>query len=170
MEKPITTTLSAIRKHSPCEDGWENLLKYLGKTKADDEPLKFSTIVESNGVDDALWCLRSLGEDHYGKIRLLAADCAESVLHIYEKEFPNDDRPRNAIEAARGFANGKITEEELIAAAGAVRGAAGAARDAARDAWAAWSAGQAAEAARLARAARAAEKKLQAGLLIKYFG
>jgi hypothetical protein len=30
-----------------------------------------------------------------------AADCAEHVLHIFESRFPNDFRPRKAIEAAR---------------------------------------------------------------------
>lgn len=40
--------------------------------------------------------------------RLFAADCAEHVLAIFEEERPNDDRPRNAIEAARAFAMGKI--------------------------------------------------------------
>lgn len=30
-----------------------------------------------------------------------ACDCAESVLHIYENEFPNDPNPRKAIEVAR---------------------------------------------------------------------
>ena len=35
----ITTTLNAIRKYSPCTDGWKKLLAHLGKTEADDEPL-----------------------------------------------------------------------------------------------------------------------------------
>lgn len=30
----ITTTLNAIREHSPCESGWRKLLKHLGKTEA----------------------------------------------------------------------------------------------------------------------------------------
>src|SRR5690606_37641174 len=30
-----------------------------------------------------------------------ACDCAERVLHLFENKFPNDDRPRKAIEAAR---------------------------------------------------------------------
>jgi hypothetical protein len=45
----ITTTLNAIRKHHPCKEGWEKLLKHLGKTKADDEPLAFVAILDSNG-------------------------------------------------------------------------------------------------------------------------
>ena len=39
-----TTTLNAIRKASPCEKGWLKLLKHLGKTKADDEPLDLLTV------------------------------------------------------------------------------------------------------------------------------
>lgn len=41
-------------------------------------------------------------------LRLFAADCAERTLHIFERDYPNDDRPRKAIEAARLFAEGKI--------------------------------------------------------------
>lgn len=137
----ITTTLNAIRKHSPCEDGWEKLLEHLGKTKADDEPLRFSTILESNGIDDALWCLRSVSPQYDKEIRLLAADYAERALHLYEEKYPNDDRPRKAIQAARDFAEGKIDD----AAAEAAWAAAGV-------------------------AAAEAERRTQAELLITYFG
>ena len=51
--------------------------------------------------------------------RLFAADCAEHVLPIFEKQYPNDDRPRKAIYAARDFATGKISEKELMEAADA---------------------------------------------------
>ena len=34
-------------------------------------------------------------------IFLIAADIAESVLHVFEREYPDDLRPRQAIEAAR---------------------------------------------------------------------
>jgi len=40
--------------------------------------------------------------------RLLAADCAERVLPIFERECPDDARPRKAIEAARAYARGEI--------------------------------------------------------------
>ncbi len=49
------TTLKEIRKAKPCEDGWNTLLKGLGKTKADDEPLKLETILKINGLDNACW-------------------------------------------------------------------------------------------------------------------
>jgi hypothetical protein len=58
----MKTTLNKIREQSPCTEGWIKLLGALNKTKADDEDVSFLTILESNGVDDALWCLRSTPE------------------------------------------------------------------------------------------------------------
>ena len=111
--------------------------------------------------------------------RLYAADCAEHVLHIYESKYPDDNRPRKAIETARGHANGETTEEELAAARDAARDAARAAAwaaawDAARAAaWAAaWDAAR--DAARAAAwaaawaAARDAERKWQSDRLAEY--
>ena len=51
-------------------------------------------------------------------LRLFAADCAEHVLGIYEKQYPNDERPRKAIQAARDFANGLIDAAAANAASG----------------------------------------------------
>ncbi len=149
----ITTTLNKIRKHQPCQDGWENLLKSLGKTQADDEVLTFSSIIESNGLDYALWCLRSVCPEYDKEVRLFAADCAESVLYIFEESYPEDKRPRLAIEAARAFANGEIDASALEAAAGAAAWAAVWAAGAARAA--AWAARAAAGAARAAAGAAA---------------
>ena len=108
-----TVTLKQIRKHSPCQDGWEKLLKHKGKTKADNDPIKFSEILENNGLDDALWCLRALPKEHRSKIRHLAADYAERALPIFEKTYPDDKRPREAIQGVRDYVEGKITLDEL---------------------------------------------------------
>ena len=40
------------------------------------------------------------------ELRLFAADCAEHVLPLFETKYPNDDRPRLAIRAARILAEG----------------------------------------------------------------
>ena len=56
----MKTTLNKVREHSPCADGWEKLLSYPGKTKADDEEISILTILDSNGLQDALWCLRAV--------------------------------------------------------------------------------------------------------------
>ena len=137
----MKTTLNAIRKHSPCADGWEKLLTYLGKTKADDEPLAITTIIDSNGLDDAIWCLQAV-EGYDKEIRLYAVWCARQVQHLL-----TDQRSLDALDVAERYANGDATDAELTAA----RDAAWAARDAARAAWdAVWSAADAASAARAA--------------------
>lgn len=104
----ITTTLQEIRQYSPCADGWKKLLLHLGKTTADNEPLPLITILKSNGLDDAIWCLRTLSSEHRDRIVQFACDCAESVLPLFEAKCPGDLRPRKAIQAAR---TGGVTEE-----------------------------------------------------------
>ena len=87
--------------------------------------------------------------------RHFAADCAESVLPIFGRERPGDDRPRRAIETARAFADGRATSGELAAARFAAAYAADAAADAAREA--AYAAREAADAAADAADAAAAQ-------------
>jgi len=139
----MKTTLNRIKEHSPCSEGWSKLLTYLNKTEADNEPLDLLTILESNGVEDCLWAFKCT-DNHNSIYRHIAADFAESVLHIYESDYPNDNRPRLAIQAARDYDDGKIDD-----AARAARAARSAARSAASDAaWAAWAALAALAAAR----------------------
>ena len=127
MEYTATTTLAAIRAKSPCHDGWKKLLAHLGKTAADDEPLHLLTILDSNGLDDALWVLQYTGCDER-LARHFGAWCAEQVLHHFEVDRPDDARPRDAIAMAR---NDAATSEERAAAWAAARDAAwAAARDA----------------------------------------
>lgn len=117
----LTTTLNAIRQHSPCEDGWRNLLDHLGKTKADDEPVSFRTILESNGLNDALWCLRALPPEMDSAVRLLVCDLVEPAM-VYVPD--GETRPQAAIDAARAYARCEITAEDLAAASDAALDAA----------------------------------------------
>ena len=159
----ITTTLNKIKNHTPCSDGWKKLLASLGKTGPDDEPLNLLHILKSNGVNDCLWAFRCTeGNDRiYGH---MAADFAESVLHIFENRYPKDKRPRLAIQAVRDFADGKIDAAAWTAMdANAWSVAAGAAAMAA----AADAAGAAARAAGAA-AARDAERQKQYDIILKY--
>src|SRR5574343_81817 len=124
-----TTTLNAIREHGPCADGWRKLLTHLGKTAADDEPLSLLTILDSNGLDDALWCLRAMPE-HNKHWRLYAVWCARQVQHLM-----TDARSVAALDVAERHAHGTASDQELAAAGDAARDAAGdAAWVAARDA------------------------------------
>jgi hypothetical protein len=106
----ITTTLSAIRKHSPCEDGWKKLLSRLGKTRADDEPLLLTKILDSNGLDDALWCLCAVN-GYEREIRLYAVWCARQVQHLM-----TDPRSIAALDVTERFARGEATKAKLEAA------------------------------------------------------
>jgi hypothetical protein len=169
--EPWTTTLNAIREHSPCASGWAELLKSLGKTKADDEPLLLSVILDSNGLDDTLWVLRAV-TNHDREIRLFAVWCARQVQHLM-----TDRRSIDALDVAEQFAKGEVTEEQLSDAWSAAESAAKSARAAADSTaksarataaaawsaadsatWAAWYAESAESAARAAAwpAARAA--------------
>jgi hypothetical protein len=113
------------------------LLAHLGKTTADDEMLEIVTILDSNGLSDALWCLRAV--DGYDReIRLFAVWCARQVQHLM-----TDKRSLAALDVAERFANGEASEEERSAAESAARSAAeSAARSAAESA--AWSAAESA--------------------------
>ena len=126
-----TTTLNAIRAHGPCAAGWTKLLAHLGKTKADDEPLSLLTILDSNGLDDALWCMRAMPE-HSRHWRLYAVWCARQVQHLM-----TDPRSVAALDVAERHATGAATDAELCAAWDASLAAARAAGDAAWDAQAA---------------------------------
>ena len=133
----MKTTLNQIRDRSPCSDGWKKLLAHLSKTAADDEPLSIVTILDSNGLNDALWCLQAV-KGHDREIRLYAVWCARQVQHLM-----TDPRSISVLDVAERFANGDATHAELasagdaagdatVAAAGA---AAGVAAVAAAAAW-----------------------------------
>jgi len=54
-----TITLQQIRDAGPCESGWRKLNKTLGNPDLSVE-ISIGDVVLSNGLDDALWCLRVL--------------------------------------------------------------------------------------------------------------
>ena len=150
-----TTTLNAIRAHGPCHSGWAKLLEHLGKTSADDVPLPFAVIVESNGLDDALWACRSAPQ-YDRDWRLFAVWCARQVQHLM-----TDKRSLDALDVAERHANGQATDTELSAAWAAAWDAAGAAARAA--AWAAARAAAGAAARAAARDAAGPQRGTQRG-------
>lgn len=126
------TTLNAIKAAGACEDGYRKLCKALGKTKADDESVSLLTILDSNGLDDALWVLSYAMPGAERLARHFQAWCAEQVLHLFESEHPGDMRVRDQIEMLR---RDDATSEEREAARFAARSAArSAAWDTAREA------------------------------------
>jgi hypothetical protein len=168
----LTTTLNLLHKVAVCQARYKVLVSALGIDYLKDQEISLLTILETNGINDALWALRATTQDCEKVARLMAADFAELALPEWLKYYPNDDRPRLAIQAARDFANGVINNAQRAAAESAAASAAwaavwSAAKSAAAKsaAWsAAWSAASdasvtefvtAASAVRTARSARA---------------
>ena len=153
----MKTTLRKIRAAGPCgmrlvdgqRVGYLKLRHYLGKGYSDDAPINIATIIDSNGLGDALWCLRAV--DGYAReMRLYGVWCARRVQHLMK-----DPRSVSALDVAERYANGAASDVELAAAADAADAAAWAAADAA-----AWAAADAASAAAAdARAAAAADAR-----------
>ena len=90
---------------------------------------------DDKGVAQQARLIRKVETWNEKTARLFAADCAENVLHIWEKEYPEDKRPHDAIAAARSYAHGEITFEEMSAAWYAARSASVSAWYAAGSAW-----------------------------------
>ena len=88
---------------------FNKLTNHLGTDNLDTE-VTVLQILEICGIKDAVYALKT---QNYKDYCLFLADVAESVLYIFEKEYPDDQRPRKCIEGVRLWYNGKITDEEL---------------------------------------------------------
>jgi hypothetical protein len=185
-------TKDYLKNLSPCEDRYKHYLKHYKDFEGTLE--EFLDLPELTHEDKIWVFVRSLDKD---KLRLVAADFAERVLHIFENKYPNDDRPRKAIEAARRndkdaadatyaaraaayadaaavnavyaayAAYADAADVDAYAAVSAARAAANAAR--AADAYAAVSAARAAaRAAAYAADAREAEEMAQLQIMKRY--
>lgn len=149
----IKITEKWLKEHGACSSGMEFVLEagFIG-LPAD----RFvENLMEAEQFDYANWLL-SRALSGVNKVKY-AIFCAEQVLGIYEKKYPNDTRPGKAIEAAKEYLN---CVEVGVAAAYAAAYAARVADAAAAAAYAAYAA-YAAAAARAAAdaAAYAAAKK-----------
>ncbi|MDR2929400.1 MAG: hypothetical protein LBV06_00585 [Propionibacteriaceae bacterium] len=66
----------------------------------------------------------ALTDESHHLLALWAADCAEHVVSVFESVRPADQRPRQAIEAARRWVAGAVTMTEAKGLAGAAQTAA----------------------------------------------
>jgi hypothetical protein len=133
--------IKLIKKLNACEEGiiwFKN--KYGKKTTLE---ILAKDLVEEYKYNWLSWFItKNLNKDDNVRYAIFAA---ELVIHIFEEKYPNDDRPRKAIQAAKDYLE---TKSAIAGDALAAGDAAGDAALAARDA--AWAAGDAAGAAALA--------------------
>ena len=154
-----TINLQVIKSFEPCVEGLENFIKH----HKDFSGTALELLeLENVPAKDKFWLLLREEFIPENDLHELACKFAESVLHLFEKEYPNNLRLRKAIEAKRKFIKGEISKDELAAA----RAAASAARYAARAA--ADAASDAASAATWA-AARGDERQKQLEIVKEYF-
>jgi hypothetical protein len=84
-------------------------------------------------------------------LAIWATDCAERVLPYFEEKYPEDNRPRKAIEAGRAWVRGELTMTEARKAAFATHAAARDANQVAEACSAARAAGHASATAHVAK-------------------
>jgi hypothetical protein len=119
----IRITLNQIKGNDPCTSGWKKVLKSNGGLKADyDKPFPLSTALDSNDLDDTLWCLDLLPE-HNKLWRKYAWWCASQVSYLTD-----DKRVHDCLAVVLRYSEGEATDEELrVARKGANASAADAA-------------------------------------------
>jgi hypothetical protein len=142
-----TKELKILKSFSPCEDAliWAKGYKTLQDA--------WNACQRSDWM---MWWLKKPGTDKKISVQL-AVLFVERVLPVYEAKYPNDDRPRKAIAAAKRWLDDPTEDNRLSAdAAAADAAAAYAANAASAAAYAAASAANAAYAAADASGAYAA--------------
>ena len=104
----MKTTLNAIKAadFNP-RDLWK-LMRYVGKLAPDDDPISIVTILESNGLQDALVCV-DIVEGHEREKRLHVLWCARA----YQELVPEKEGA-NLVHAAEQYVRGLVTHAELF--------------------------------------------------------
>lgn len=112
--KEIKITPELLKNHGACREGYDWAVSVIGKGMPLPEMLPLF-----EREDWMLWLLQKTEAlDKVGYVRC-AIVCAESVLYIYEKKYPEDKRPRKAIEAAVKYCEEPTEANRKSAAAAA---------------------------------------------------
>jgi len=112
--KMLYTTINKLKEERACESGFKKVLKFVGSKFDRDEKIPLSDIIKSNDIDDAIWALRATTKCSKKVYQQVALFCAESSLGIYEKQYPDDSRVRDCIEATKKYINNEIELDELL--------------------------------------------------------
>jgi hypothetical protein len=122
----MNISLDVLKKYGACNSGIE-CFKYLKTTTVHETinkcmDLSDDVVLQWTGdvLDKYRWCSwllsRILPKDEKIKYAIYSA---RLVIDIFEEKYPNDNRPRKAIEAAELYLEGKVTKEQIRDAADA---------------------------------------------------
>jgi len=103
----MQTTLNKLREHRPCSDRWAELLRNLGKTSPDDEPLLIRTIFLLNGFEDAIWALRTVDSGEV-EIREYSIWCVERI-----RSTVTNPKALSMFDVAKQYLQGNCTYDDI---------------------------------------------------------
>ena len=109
----MNITNELLKKHHACREGCKWFLNQ-NDSKHDVVLLK---LVEENHYDWANWLIvRLLNKKQKTQYAVFAAEC---VIFIYEEKYPDDSRPREAIQAAKACIEHNTKKDRAAAYAAA---------------------------------------------------
>lgn len=118
----IWTTYSKCRDAGACKSELYRAARKAGGIGeyGKDNKTSLIKVLDTLGLDSTIWVLdcAAEGADAHRIKHQFAADCAARVLAIFEREYPNDARPRDAIKSTRRYALGRETWLKWTAARG----------------------------------------------------
>jgi hypothetical protein len=109
----MNITLEFLETNSACQTG----IKFFKKefNKPIEHKIFINKLIEKDRYQWAYWVIvKILNKTNNIKFTIYAA---ESVLFLFEKEYPDDNRPRKAIEAAKNCLKNKTADVEAANAA-----------------------------------------------------
>ena len=106
----MKTTIEEILKFNPCQSGIDEFTKKYGRTSGE---VFFAEILESNGIQDAIWCLRVF-PDYDINVMEFKYLCARRVEH-YDKSGV----AKECLDVLELYLDGKASKKELANAANA---------------------------------------------------
>ena len=112
-----TLDMKWLKKNEACGDG----LKWYKKHGKRSVKATMLELVKQNRFSDLKWLIEKALQTKKESVTL-AIFAANRCINKFEKECPDDDRPRKAIEAAQAWLDDP-TEENVIAALSAARSA-----------------------------------------------
>ena len=140
----MKTTIEEIMKYNPCQSGIDDFVKKYGRNSGD---VSFREILESNGIQDAIWCLRVFPDYDLNVLKFKYL-CARRVEHL-----DTSGTAKKCLNVLEMYLDGEVSKEELKNAANdaanaydAANANASAAYDAAIEAYAGDAAGATTEA------------------------